>query len=48
MTINAGGRPIRIIGAGTLSERVRATPPSYNRLDWTAEDGLQVRVVTAS
>lgn len=48
MTIDAGGRPIRIIGAGTLSERVRATPPSYNRLDWNADDGLRVQVVTAS
>ena len=25
-----GARPIRLIGAGTLSERVRATPPSFN------------------
>lgn len=24
--------PVRLIGAGTLSERVRVTPPSYNRL----------------
>lgn len=27
-----GDRPVRMIGAGTLSERVRATPPSYNRI----------------
>lgn len=46
MEIDAGGRPIRIIGAGTLSERTRATPPSYNRLDWSEEEGLSVRVVT--
>ncbi|MBW8910891.1 MAG: metallophosphoesterase, partial [Sphingomonas sp.] len=26
------GRTIRMIGAGTLSERVRATPPSFNLL----------------
>jgi 3',5'-cyclic AMP phosphodiesterase CpdA len=45
MEIDAGGRPIRIIGAGTLSERTRATP-SYNRLDWSEEEGLSVRVVT--
>lgn len=46
MEIDAGGRPIRIIGAGTLSERTRATPPSYNRLDWSEGEGLSVRVVT--
>jgi hypothetical protein len=32
MTVMAGGRHIRLIGAGTLSERVRATPPGYNAL----------------
>ncbi len=26
--------PVRMIGAGTLSERTRATPPSYNVLEW--------------
>jgi 3',5'-cyclic AMP phosphodiesterase CpdA len=26
--------PIRIIGAGTLSQRLRRTRPSYNRLEW--------------
>ena len=31
------GRPIRLIGAGTLSERVRAHPPSFNVI--TVEDG---------
>lgn len=46
MQIDAGGRPIRIIGAGTLSERVRATPPSFNRLDWSEGEGLSVHVVT--
>ncbi len=35
--------PIRIIGAGTLSERTRATAPSYNRLEW-AEGALSVSV----
>ena len=44
--IITGERPIRIIGAGTLSERVRATPPSYNRLVWSQEEGLGVDVVT--
>jgi 3',5'-cyclic AMP phosphodiesterase CpdA len=27
-----GGRTIRLIGAGTLSERVRSTPPSFNEI----------------
>ncbi len=27
-----GGRTVRLIGAGTLSERVRATPPSFNEI----------------
>lgn len=38
---------IRIIGAGTLSERLRATRPSYNRLEWSADGGLAVSVCTA-
>ncbi len=33
-----GPRPLRLIGAGTLSERVRATPPSYNRIDIAGHD----------
>lgn len=35
--VEAGGRTIRVIGAGTLSHRVRATPPSFNVL--TIRDG---------
>ncbi len=35
--VEAGGRTIRVIGAGTLSHRVRATPPSFNVL--TIGDG---------
>jgi 3',5'-cyclic AMP phosphodiesterase CpdA len=27
-----GGRTVRLIGAGTLSERVRSTPPSFNEI----------------
>ena len=38
----AGGRQIRMIGAGTLSERLRTSRPSYNRLDWS-DAGLAVR-----
>jgi 3',5'-cyclic AMP phosphodiesterase CpdA len=35
--VNIGGRNLRLIGAGTLSERVRATRPSFNVL--TVADG---------
>jgi 3',5'-cyclic AMP phosphodiesterase CpdA len=34
--------PIRLIGAGTLSQRLRATRPSYNRLEWSIGTGLRV------
>lgn len=44
MTVEAGGLPIRVIGAGTLSERVRSSRPSYNRLDWSRDTGLRVTV----
>jgi len=39
---DAGGRAIRLIGAGTLSDRLRDTPPGYNRLEWSAWAGLRV------
>jgi 3',5'-cyclic AMP phosphodiesterase CpdA len=42
LEIDAGGRPIRMIGAGTLSQRLRKTSPSFNRL--TFENG-DLRVV---
>jgi 3',5'-cyclic AMP phosphodiesterase CpdA len=29
---DVGGRTVRLIGAGTLSERVRSTPPSFNEI----------------
>lgn len=35
--------PVRMIGAGTLSQRVRSTPPSFNELSWDGER-LDVRV----
>jgi len=35
-------RPIRLIGASTLSRRLRHSPPGYNRLEWTAQTGLNV------
>lgn len=44
LMIEAEGTPVRLIGAGTLSERVRATRPSYNRLEWSAATGLSVSV----
>ncbi len=34
-------RPLRLIGAGTLSERIRSTPPSFNEL---IIDGKQIGV----
>ncbi len=33
--------PVRMIGAGTLSQRLRSTPPSFNELHW---DGEALRV----
>ncbi len=35
--------PVRMIGAGTLSQRVRSTPPSFNELTFTNGD-IKVRV----
>lgn len=39
----AEGRTVRLIGAGTLSERVRDTPPSFNQLT-VANGALDVAV----
>ena len=33
--------PVRMIGAGTLSQRIRSTPPSFNELSW---DGAVLKV----
>lgn len=33
--------PVRMIGAGTLSQRIRSTPPSFNELSW---DGANLKV----
>lgn len=35
--------PVRMIGAGTLSRRIRSTPPSFNELTWNGAT-LEVRV----
>lgn len=40
-TVDAGGTPIRLIGAGTLSERVRTSRPSFNLL---SVDGAALKV----
>ena len=45
-TIEADGLPIRLIGAGTLSERLRTTRPGYNRLEWSVDGGLTVQLQT--
>ncbi|WP_375290670.1 metallophosphoesterase family protein [Qipengyuania sp.] len=29
--------PVRMVGAGTLSQRIRSTPPSFNELTWDGE-----------
>ena len=36
------GRKVRMIGAGTLSSRLRSTPPSYNVLRFDPASGLTV------
>ncbi len=33
--------PVRMIGAGTLSQRTRSTPPSFNEIEW---DGRKLTV----
>lgn len=33
--------PVRMIGAGTLSQRLRSTPPSFNEITW---DGTELKV----
>lgn len=45
LTVEADGLPIRLIGAGTLSKRLRSSPPGYNRLEWSADVGLRVEQV---
>lgn len=40
--VEIDGQPIRLIGAGTLSRRLRASPPGFNRLAWSVTDGLVV------
>ena len=40
--VERGGRTVRMIGAGTLSKRVRSTPPAFNEL---RVDGLQLQAL---
>lgn len=42
LTAEADGLPVRLIGAGTLSKRLRASPAGYNRLEWSPAEGLKV------
>ena len=37
-----GGHALRMIGAGTLSTRLRSTRPSYNMLRYSKDHGLQL------
>ncbi|MFO1255076.1 MAG: metallophosphoesterase [Sphingomonadaceae bacterium] len=46
MTVDADGLPVRLIGAGTLSQRLRSTAPSFNRLEWSASGALNCSVET--
>jgi 3',5'-cyclic AMP phosphodiesterase CpdA len=46
LTVQTGGGPIRMIGAGTLSQRLRETRPSYNRLEWSLAGELAVKACT--
>ncbi len=45
--VTIGSQTVRLIGAGTLSERVRQHPPSFNAINLTV-DGLDVEAVFAS
>lgn len=46
LTVDCEGLPVRLIGAGTLSQRLRTTRPGYNRLEWSAAEGLSVTART--
>ena len=41
LTERTADGPVRMVGAGTLSQRLRSTPPSFNELTWDGET-LQV------
>ena len=41
ITEQTANGPVRMIGAGTLSQRIRSTPPSFNEITW---DGTKLTV----
>lgn len=43
LTCDTPGGPLRMIGAGTLSKRIRSSPPSFNQL-CVADGGIEVTV----
>ncbi|WP_374528857.1 metallophosphoesterase [Novosphingobium sp.] len=45
-TVEVNGQSIRIIGAGTLSQRLRSTPPCFNELTIDTEGKLSVKIRT--
>jgi 3',5'-cyclic AMP phosphodiesterase CpdA len=45
--VDIAGRRLRMVGAGTLSERLRSTPPSYNRIALGLSD-IAVEPISAS
>ena len=45
-TVEIDGQTIRMIGAGTLSRRLRTSAPCFNRLDLAADGRLSVTVET--
>lgn len=45
-TVEVDGHGIRIIGAGTLSQRLRNSQPSFNRLELDGSGGFSVEVRT--
>jgi 3',5'-cyclic AMP phosphodiesterase CpdA len=45
LSVERCGRTVRMIGAGTLSKRVRATPPAFNEL---RVDGLALETIVRS
>lgn len=42
--VEVAGRTVRMIGAGTLSRRTRATPASFNQVDVDADGAIAVTV----
>jgi 3',5'-cyclic AMP phosphodiesterase CpdA len=44
--VEVEGQAIRIVGAGTLSQRLRRTQPSFNRLELDGSGGFSVEVRT--